>query len=273
MNKLYLLLAFFLVGMAARAQSGMLPADSMDHAAAASLTLDEAAWAQIKEEADSAYALEDYDRAIAGYQELLRGGEHAAVYYNLGNCYFRKEDMAHAVLYFEKARLLDPGDADIRFNLDLARSKTIDKIVPEREMFFVTWYRAVADWMSVDEWALLGVVSFLLLLLSLVLYLFGGRLSLKKGGFYAACLFLLLTLLANLFAFQQKHKLENRQGAVVMVGAVTVKSTPNESGTDLFVLHEGTRVEITDDTMKGWKEIRLADGKVGWIQTGTIERI
>lgn len=293
MNKLCLFLTVFLFGTVVLAQdevssvvteqeivsdSVLMQEDSGAFVEAVAsepeaVVLDAVSIEQIKEEADSAYAQEDYDRAIAGYQQLLRSGEHAALYYNLGNCYYRKEDIAHAVLYFEKARLLDPGDADIRFNLDLARSKTIDKIVPEREMFFITWYRAVADWMSVDEWATLAVVSFVLLLLALVLYLFGSRVVLKKTGFFSACLFLLLVLLSNLFAFQQKNKLEDRRGAVVMDGSVTVKSTPNESGTDLFVLHEGTYVEITDDTMKGWKEIRLADGKVGWIQTETIERI
>lgn len=291
MNKLCLFLAVFLLGTAVSAQEEIIEVSDRDvmsdsvqmqvdsgafvaTAAEPSVeALDAVALEQLKAEADSAYAQEDYDRAIAGYQNLLRHGEHAALYYNLGNCFYRKEDIAHAVLYFEKARLLDPGDADIRFNLDLARSKTIDKIVPEREMFFVTWYRTAADWMSVDEWAVLAVVSFVLLLLALVLYLFGGRVAFKKAGFFSACLFLLLVILSNLFAFQQKNKLEYRRGAVVMAGSVTVKSTPNESGTDLFVLHEGTRVEITDDTMKGWKEIRLADGKVGWIQTETIERI
>lgn len=291
MNKLCLFLTLFLLVTVVPAQdeigsevvqdlmsdSVQTQADGEDYVTAAevpvTVALDAASIEQIKAAADSAYALEDYDRAIAGYQELLRFGEHAVLYYNLGNSYFRKEDIAKAVLYFEKARLLDPGDADIRFNLDLARSKTIDKIVPEREMFFVTWYRTVADWMSVDEWATLAVVSFVLLLLAFILYLFGGRIVLKKTGFFSACIFLLLVLLSNLFALQQKNKLEDRRGAVVMAGSVTVKSTPNESGTDLFVLHEGTRVEITDDTMKGWKEIRLADGKVGWIQTETIERI
>ena len=266
MNKLCLFLAVFLLGTAVSAQEEIIEVSDRDvmsdsvqmqvdsgafvaTAAEPSVeALDAVALEQLKAEADSAYAQEDYDRAIAGYQNLLRHGEHAALYYNLGNCFYRKEDIAHAVLYFEKARLLDPGDADIRFNLDLARSKTIDKIVPER-------------------------VSFVLLLLALVLYLFGGRVAFKKAGFFSACLFLLLVILSNLFAFQQKNKLEDRRGAVVMAGSVTVKSTPNESGTDLFVLHEGTRVEITDDTMKGWKEIRLADGKVGWIQTETIERI
>ena len=118
--------------------------------------------AQTKAEADSAYVQEDYEKAISIYNQLLETGVSAPVYYNLGNAYYRKGDMAHAILAYERAYLLDPGDADIRFNLQLARTKTVDKITPESEMFFITWFRQLIDLCSADQWGRAVVVCFAL---------------------------------------------------------------------------------------------------------------
>lgn len=229
--------------------------------------------AQTKAEADSAYVQERYEQAISLYNKLLETGASASVYYNLGNAYYRTGDMAHAILAYERAYLMEPGDADIRFNLQLARTKTIDKIVPESEMFFITWFRQMIDWYSADQWGRAVVVCFSLFVVSLLLYFFAGRMLWRKVGFGVGVCTLILAVLFHIFAYQQQQKLLVRTHAIVMSSSLTVKSTPSTSGTDLFVLHEGTKVEITDDTMKDWKEIRLADGKVGWVPVKTIERI
>lgn len=229
--------------------------------------------AQTKAEADSAYVQERYEQAISLYNKLLETGASASVYYNLGNAYYRTGDMAHAILAYERAYLMEPGDADIRFNLQLARTKTIDKIVPESEMFFITWFRQMIDWYSADQWGRAVVVCFALFVVSLLLYFFAGRMLWRKVGFGVGVCTLILAVLFHIFAYQHQQKLLVRTHAIVMSSSLTVKSTPSTSGTDLFVLHEGTKVEITDDTMKDWKEIRLADGKVGWVPVKTIERI
>lgn len=229
--------------------------------------------AQTKAEADSAYVQERYEQAISLYNKFLETGASASVYYNLGNAYYRTGDMAHAILAYERAYLMEPGDADIRFNLQLARTKTIDKIVPESEMFFITWFRQMIDWYSADQWGRAVVVCFALFVVSLLLYFFAGRMLWRKVGFGVGVCTLILAVLFHIFAYQQQQKLLVRTHAIVMSSSLTVKSTPSTSGTDLFVLHEGTKVEITDDTMKDWKEIRLADGKVGWVPVKTIERI
>ena len=111
------------------------------------------------------------------------------------------------------------------------------------------------------------------MLVSLIVYIFGRRILYKKIGFAGVVVFLLIVIGANIFASSQKAELINRTGAIVMSPSLTVKSTPNESGTDLFVLHEGTKVYVEDDSMREWKEIRLEDGKKGWVQTSTIEII
>lgn len=226
-----------------------------------------------KANADSAYARQQYQQAIKDYEELLHDGVSAELYYNLGNAYYRTDNITRAVLNYERALLLSPGDGDIRFNLQMARSKTIDKITPESEMFFVTWYHALVNIMSVDGWARTALVSFALAIVLALVYLFSARIWVRKVDFFGGLAFIAVFILANLFAYQQRQELVNRTGAIIISSAVPVKSTPSKSGTDLFILHEGTKVEITDGTMRGWKEISVADGKEGWIETSKIEII
>ena len=226
-----------------------------------------------KAEADSAYVRGEYQQAIKDYEDLLKQGASADLYYNLGNAYYRTENITRAVLNYERALLLSPGDRDIRFNLQIAQSKTIDKIVPESEMFFFTWYRSLVNLMSVDAWARTALVSLALVIVFLLVYLFSDRIWLRKIGFFGGISLFVLFVLSNVFAWQQKQNLLFRKGAIVTTPSVTVKSTPAQNGTDLFILHEGTKVTITDSSMKDWKEIRIADGKEGWIESKQVEEI
>ena len=231
------------------------------------------AGAVTKTEADSTYAQEHYQKAAQQYEQLLKKGVSAELYYNLGNCYYRMDNITLAVLNYERALLLSPGDKDIRFNLQMARSKTIDKIVPESEMFFVTWYRSLVNLMSVDAWARMALISLVAAIILALAYLFANPVWLRKLGFFGGLFFVIIFLMSNLFAWQQKKAFVYRSGAIIMRSAVNVKSTPSKNGTDLFILHEGTKVNITDATMRGWKKIRVADGKEGWLETKEIEII
>jgi tetratricopeptide (TPR) repeat protein len=226
-----------------------------------------------KAEADSAYVRGEYQKAIDDYEALLKKGVSAELYYNLGNAYYRTENITRAVLNYERALLLSPSDPDIRFNLQMARSKTIDKIVPEQEMFFVTWYRSLVNMASVDGWAMIALVCLGLAIILALIYLFSNYVWLRKVGFFGAFLMIVVFICSNIFAHQQKNQLVNRSGAIIIESAVNVKSTPAKNGIDLFILHEGTRVTIIDASMKEWKEIRLADGKEGWIETKQMETI
>ncbi len=229
--------------------------------------------AQTKAEADSAYAEGNYHRAIQLYDSLLQQGVNTELYYNLGNSYYRLDDITHAVLYYERALMLSPGDEDVKFNLQMARSRTIDKIVPESEMFFVTWYRSLVSLTGVDGWAHLALISLALAVVLALVYLFSDRIWLRKVGFFGALFVLLMFVLSNIFAYSQKSEHEHKRGAIIMESAVNVKSTPAQNGTDLFILHEGTKVTIVDDSMREWKEVRVADGKQGWLEAKQIEVI
>lgn len=226
-----------------------------------------------KVKGDSAYIKEDYARAIQIYEALLKQGEAAEVYYNLGNSYYKKGEIAQAILNYERALLLQPGNGDIRANLEIARAKTIDKVEPVPEVFFVAWINSLINSMSVDAWATWGIISFILLIIALYFFIFSKQIMWKKTGFISGIIFLIITICSNLFASQQKEELVNRNEAIVMNPSVTVRSTPSESGTSLFILHEGSKVSIKDNSMKEWKEIRLEDGKVGWLPASAIEVI
>ena len=124
-----------------------------------------------------------------------------------------------------------------------------------------------------DAWARTALIALALVIVLFLAYLFSDRIWLRKLGFFGALLMLVVFLISNLLAWQQKSELQNRRGAIVIGAAAGVKSTPAQNGTDLFILHEGTKVNIIDGTMKEWKRVRVADGKEGWIETKEIEVI
>jgi len=224
-------------------------------------------------EAETAYAQKQYDKAIELYEDVLKNfGESAEIYYNLGNAYYKANKIAPAILNYERALLINPGDRDLRFNLQIANLRTIDKIEPVGEFFLTEWFRTVQNFWSVDMWATLGIIGFVLFIGCLTLYFFSKWMRLKKIGFYAGIVLLTIVIVANIFAWKQRQALINRNGAIIFAPTVTIKSSPDASGTDLFVLHEGTKVSIK--SMLGeWYEIELADGNVGWIRQKELEKI
>ena len=232
-------------------------------------------WAQetaIKE-AEAAYTQEDYGKAIELYEGLLNNyGESADVYYNLGNAYYKSNKVASAILNYERALLLNPGDRDIRFNLQLAQQRAVDKIEPIGEFFLTRWMNQLQNLFAVDSWAKIGVICFILFIGCLILFFFSKWIHFKKLGFSLGLFFIVLVIIANLFASNQKGELMNRNHAIVFVPTVTIKSSPDASGTDLFILHEGTKVFIKSK-LGDWSEIEMEDGNVGWIPSKDIEVI
>ena len=231
------------------------------------------AQAVTKQAADDEYRKGNYVQAIKDYEELLKVQPSASLYYNLGNAYFRTDNITQAIIAYERALQMKPGDNDIRYNLEFARSKTIDKITPESEMFFFSWYRSLVNFTSVDNWARTAVFSVVLMLILVLLFLFGSRVVLRQIGFYGAIFFLMLFAFSNLFAYQQKRQHAEHRGAVVVTPSVGVKRTPDQQGKDGFVIHEGTRVNITDTSIKSWLGVRLDDGREGWIPVASVEEI
>lgn len=225
------------------------------------------------ETAAAAYAKGDYQQAAECYTKLLKVGESAELYYNLGNCEYRLGNITQSIIAYERALRLNPGDSDTRYNLQFLRGKTIDKVVPVDEMFFVTWYHSLQNLMSIDAWAILAVSAFVLALMLILAYLFGSNILLCKIGFFGALVGLLIFVLGLLFAYQRKVALSEHNIAIVLTPTLNVKATPAESSSDAFVIHEGTRLTITDSSMNAWYGVRLDDGKEGWLPKNSVEVI
>lgn len=222
--------------------------------------------------ADSAYVKGEFQKAIDYYEALLVEGVSDEIYYNLGNSYFKMDNLGKAILNYERALLLNPGNNDIQANLAISKSKTVDKVESLPELFFISWTKALMNQSSADGWAKWAISFFILFLVCSFLYVFSKQILIKKISFSLGILFFLFTLGTHAFARQQKKVLLSRDTAIVMTPSVTIRSTPSESGTALFILHEGRKVGIKDSVGE-WKEITLEDGKVGWINSSDIEVI
>jgi tetratricopeptide (TPR) repeat protein len=228
---------------------------------------------EIVDQANEAYAKGEFTQAVDLYQKAIEEqGVSAGIYYNIGNCYYRANKIASSILYYERALLLSPGDKDIRFNLEIAKLKAVDKIEPVGEFFLTDWYNSVQNLFSTNQWGVIAFVGFILFIGSLVLFFFSRKIIIKKSGFYSGIVLLVLVVMANIFSYSQKKKLTDRKTAIVFAATVNIKSSPDNSGTDLFILHEGAKVEIKGQ-LGDWKEIETADGNVGWIKSENIEII
>ena len=225
-------------------------------------------------DADSAYIQGDYLTAISIYESVIENqGVNATLYMNLGNCWLKRDEIAKAILYYERAYLLDPSDPDVRFNLELARTKTVDKVSPVNQLFIVVWFKKLLAVLDVNGWAVMTVILFALTMLLAGVFLFSKKSGIRKISFSFSAFFLLLSVLSFIFATTQMGNLKERDTAIIMSPSVTVKSTPTSAGTDLFIIHEGRKVKILDSSMKEWVEIRLEDGNTGWIPVNVMEII
>lgn len=238
-----------------------------------SLTVATNAGAVTKQNADVEYQRGNYQQAIKDYELLLKSGASAELFYNLGNAYYRTDNITRAVLNYERAYRLAPTDEDINFNLQLARSKTIDKMPAENEMFFVGWYRAVVFLLSVDAWGKTAIFSIVAALACILAFLFAPQTYIRRIGYFGGLIFFLAFLFCNIFAFLQKGALSNSTGAIAISPTVSVRKTPSRQSAERFVIHEGTRMDITDNSMKGWLYVKFSDGREGWIETNQIEEI
>lgn len=224
-------------------------------------------------EANKAYSEGLYTDAREAYQQVTDAGwESPILYYNLGNACFKLNDYPHAILWYERALRLDPGNEDILYNLNVANSKIADRIEPLPTLFYVRWYQGLVGLFSVTAWAVQTIIYFILTLISALLYLYTRHILLRKSGFWGGILFLALTFLTLLFSVSGSHHVRNVREAILFEPTITVKSSPDAKGVDLFPLHEGTRVQLIDQ-IGTWYEIRIANGSVGWLPAEALEEI
>lgn len=214
-----------------------------------------------------------YKEALQIWLEVYNTGYHSSgLEYNIGNAYFKLNNVPNAILFYERAYLLKPADEDINYNLQVARSLIVDRFQEIPELFFVRWYNLVSLFLSTNSWAIISISSFILSLLFLSLYIYSTKYSHKVTGFWLAVFFFALSLSSITFSLRNRSLVLDSHKAIILNPVVSGKSSPDNSGTDLFVLHEGTKVSIEDEVGE-WLEIRLSDGNIGWVPANSLNKI
>lgn len=219
------------------------------------------------------YKSGNYQESLRTWTELYNAGYRSAyLNYNIGNAYFKLNNVPGAILFYERARLLKPADEDIQYNLEIARTLITDKIEEIPQLFFVRWYNFISLLISTNTWAKISLTAFVLCLVFLSVYFYSGKYRLKVLGFWLAILLLLVSAFSLAFSARSKTLIRENKEAVIFNTQISVKSSPDNSGTDLFVIHEGTRVSVEDEVGE-WLEIKLSDGNKGWVPTNSLEII
>jgi tetratricopeptide (TPR) repeat protein len=224
-------------------------------------------------QANDLYAKGKFQLAAKQYEDILSNdGVSPILYYNAGNAYYKSKEIGHSILNYERALRLMPSFEDARYNLDLAQLKVVDNIVHAPNFFLMSWLEYFLKLLSSNYWLYISILLFFLCLISSFVFVFGPSRTMRKFSFYLGLCFLGLSFATLVFSGIRKDQLVNHDEAIVMSGIVTVKSSPDASGTDLFQLHEGTKVSIKSVLGK-WTEIMLANGSIGWIEQTHIEVI
>ncbi|MEP7264035.1 MAG: tetratricopeptide repeat protein [Bacteroidota bacterium] len=223
--------------------------------------------------ANALYRSGNYKVAARSYESLIRGGYvSSALYYNLGNAYYKQDNIPKAILNYERALKLKPGDEDVSFNLRLANLNTVDKIEPLPKLFYEQWKDNFISLYNEDIWSKIGITALWTALLFSILYIFSNRSFLKKTGFFATLIFLVAGVFILVVAGIQHQRLTGNKSAIITETSAYIKSSPDDKSTNLFMLHAGTRIDIIDE-LKGWKKIRIANGNIGWISESEMEII
>ena len=229
--------------------------------------------AELAARAEKEYRQARYGAAIALYDSLLRMGyADARIYYNLGNAHFKRGELARSRLNYERALRLDPGDPDTRRNIDLIVSRLTDRVEPVPQFVLYRWWRGMKNSSTPRGILLWGALFFSATLSLAVLFVWWPLLWVRRVLFAAMAALTLAWLSSLILLFDRFDDDAARPAAIVVAGSVTAKSSPDRSGIDSFTIHEGLHVEVRDEHAQ-WLQVRLPDGKLGWLPNSAVERI
>jgi tetratricopeptide (TPR) repeat protein len=225
------------------------------------------------EQANKLYRDGEYEQAVTSYEQIVNNGyEHASLYYNLGNAYFKLKNIPAAILNYERAKRLAPHDEDILYNLRLANIRVIDKIEPVPQFFFVDWWHSFMGMFSSGVWAFIAIIMLWCAAGAGIAVRFVKSAIMQRVCF-GLCVVSMLVSIAGFAGVAEQYQHEhNDRTAVVFSQSVSIKSSPDAQSTDLFVLHEGVKVDLLD-AVGEWRKIRLADGKIGWLTAADLQVI
>ncbi len=223
--------------------------------------------------ANKAYREGNYSTSIQLYESiLLKYSKSHEVYFNLGNSYFKENNLGRAILNYERARVLHPLDEDINFNLRMAYNGTIDKIEPVPLLFYQRWWQSLLRSLSPGTWTLMAIISVWVTCLSGVIYLYASTSNGKRNTFLTTLSLCGISCLLYFLAWSANNATRGNMEAIIMTQTSYIRSSPGTRSTKLFMLHEGTKVKIIDEE-NGWKQIRIANGNVGWVEDNAVEKI
>lgn len=224
-------------------------------------------------EANIAYQKLDYEKSITLYKDLLENNFRSVeVYFNLGNSYFKSGDFSRAILNYERAKKIAPYDEDTNFNLKIASLKVVDKIETAPQIFYKRWVNRMSTIFSSDTWTTLFIVFLWMFFATTALYVTVTDVTSKKISFFSLLLFLLVTVSSAILMLKSHVTMNVDKQAIIMSSSVYIKSSPDEKGNDLFILHEGTKADVLDEIGE-WRKIRIANGSVGWMKIEEMETI
>ena len=227
----------------------------------------------IFDEANELYRQNEYHRAIKVYDSLINSGiESANLYYNTANTNYKLENYTSAILYYEKALLYGGNQREIAYNLELAKLNITDKIEVVPDFFLVRIWKSTLFLFSSKKWSIISIFLFVLVLIFVVFIVVFQSVFLKKILIPVFSILLLVFIITTLFSIQKSSMERNSGYAIIFEPTVYVKSAPDDKSTDLFLIHEGLKVDLIEHVGE-WTKMELADGKVGWIPNDTYEKI
>lgn len=222
-------------------------------------------------EANEQYASGNYAEAAQAYEQILTEQPCAEVYYNLGNAYFKQGELSQSILAYERSLRLDPTNKDARYNLRFAESRIVDNIEDTHAFFLSTWLRNLRNLLHEAAWLYTSIALFVIFCICALLFALASPIALRKTGFHVAWIALLFSIWCGVNARSLHVRDTERSEAIITQGIVNAKSSPDKSGTDLFTLHEGTKVTI-HEVIGEWCNIHVGNN-IGWIRISTLERI
>ena len=228
---------------------------------------------ELFDKANEQYNEGKYQEAINNYLKIAEGKEHSsALYFNLGNSYYKLNQIAPSIYYYEKALQLSPNDNDIKNNLLFAQNMTVDsfEVLPQTGLTKII--QNIIGKLSYHSWAILAIVFMILFVAGFLFYYFSMYQDKKRLFFVISIVSLIICLSCLLFAFNQSRYLKKQNPAIIFAQEIGVNAEPNNRSEEVFILHEGTKVNV-EDKMGDWKKIRLVDGKTGWISSTEIKEI
>ncbi len=215
----------------------------------------------------------EYEQSITLYDSLIKNNiVSSSIYYNLGNAYYKTDDIPRAILYYEKAKKIDPTNKDINYNLELANTHIADRIKSVPEFFLKTWWKKVVYFFNEEQWMYINIGVFSILMIFIAVYFVSNKPNTKKFSFTLSIIFILLSFISGIIGYNSYKIKTTHNTSIIFTPTVNVKSAPDENSSTIFILHQGTKVSLLDES-RDWQKIKLANGSEGWLLKSDFEKI